>query len=137
MDDLIERLEAAESGSRELDALLWAHFHAENIKVLDWIEPYGGLAKTQVEFTVPPKRSAWVTSDRGPYRHAEPVSTSLDAALALAERVLGHTEMQIRIDQSGPASVAIEHGFASHVAVGLSPALVLCAAILKANQHDH
>jgi hypothetical protein len=156
-DSLIERLEAAEVGSRELDALMWAHFHPERVKVVTWHEPYGGSDKTQVWFKAPPGRRESVTNDRGPYPHATPATTSLDAALALAERVLPNTDERIAQpvvwagDGKGfwriPAAqinfairdAAAEGGFAIEAgktvrADATTPALALCIAILKAKE---
>lgn len=85
---LIERLEGAGEGSRELDALIWAHLHPERIKIAEFWACYTDPRLTCVSFTLPPKRTEWVTKKTGEYPHAQPVTTSLDAALALASRVL-------------------------------------------------
>jgi hypothetical protein len=90
LSDIIERLEKAEAGSRELDALIWCHFAA--VKYQSCNEPYGGGPLTQVVFTIPPKRARMVTGkghgSNPMYQHAEPVTTSVDAAISLAEKVL-------------------------------------------------
>jgi hypothetical protein len=133
MTDLIKRLEEAEAGSRELDALIWAHTHPEPVRVLDWNECYGDTARTQVRFKVLPGRRQNVTSARGLYPHAEPLTTSLDAALALAER-LGLSVSQILNEAlEGPSGEGIW-------ATGWNPdkphapqiAKFVCIAILKA-----
>lgn len=133
---LIERLEKAESGSRELDALIWAEVHPERIKVTGWNKPYGDqMDRTQVEFSTPPKRTRCVTSDQGPFSHAEPVTTSLDAALALASRVLPGWLWSAGTSDDGTAIAVLDDlnasgGFAESRAK--TPALALCIAILKA-----
>lgn len=117
---LIEKLEGAEVGSRELNA-----------KVCDATNPH----------------------DSGPYVHApsmmrafgyaSEVTTSLDAALALAERVLPGWRMHFLQDQDG---IYQTDNTATRWAVGIrkkrgpgnvqskaaTPALALCAAILRA-----
>lgn len=139
--DLIAKLEAAEVGSRELDALMWAAFRPERIKVTGWNKPYADdSGRTQVEFQLPPKRTRMVTGGMA-YPHAEPVTTSLDAALALAERVLPEWVWEIRLDREGASVqgapawwneglVAVDQDGVD--ATANSPALALCGAVLKA-----
>lgn len=90
LDSIIERLEKAEGGDREIDALIWCHF--AGVKYSGHNEPYGGGPLTQVSFTVPPKRARMVTGkghgSNPLYQHAEPVTASVDAAISLAEKVL-------------------------------------------------
>jgi hypothetical protein len=91
LTSLVEKLEKAEGPDTELDARIWAHF--AGVKYTGHNKPYGDVhGRTQVEFTVPPKRTSIVTNDgsfaKGPYRHAEPVTSSIDAAVSLAARVL-------------------------------------------------
>jgi hypothetical protein len=134
MTDLIKRLEEAEAGSRELDALIWAHFRPEKIKVTGWGKPYADESgRTQVEFHLPPKRTRTVTGGKSGMPHAEPVTTSLDAALALAEQ-LGLSVSQLLNDAlEGPSGEGIW-------ATGGNPdkphapqiAKFVCIAILKA-----
>ena len=90
---LIEKLEGAEVGSRELDAYVLFR--------LDY---------DQSEST-------------------PPVTTSLDAALALAERVLPYAEV---IAVSRTKSGGWGAGINGYVVYAATPALALCAAILRA-----
>jgi len=147
MTDLIKRLQEAEEGGRELDALIWAHTHPEPVRVLDWNECYGDTARTQVRFKVLPGRRENVTSARGPYPHAEPFTTSTDAAVALAERLgwrvrvmdasikgrfswcLESLDPRPGVDHETGATMIgtdFQYGF------GATLATALCAAILKA-----
>jgi len=134
---LIEKLEQAEVGSRELDVAIWAHLNPERIKVVEFWPAYTNLQLTAVSFTLPPKRTEHVTHDKGDYLHARPVTTSLDAALALAERTIkarGPIDMsimgsaQVVILAADPCANALSEAF------GNTPALALCAAILKAKE---
>lgn len=129
---LIARLEAAEKGSRELDAMIWAHFQPEAIKITGWNEPYGDTSgRTQVEFTLPPRRTRYVTDRRGSYVHAEPVTTSIDAALSLAERVL--PGMPCELFRNSPTEWGF-HFADQDTCYAPTPALALCAAILRAKE---
>jgi len=121
--DLIERLEGASVGSRELDFAVakasgsevregWAEFYADG--------DFGGSVKSY--------------------------TTSLDAALALAERVLPDHAMNVCKDQGPPegpqflwSSVVARHSLEGPVGrpgwwfgVSDTPAIALCIAILKA-----
>jgi hypothetical protein len=122
---LITRLEEAAEGSRELDAAIWYAVHEPDVD-------YPGIRTEQTEQG--PREvltcelgSKWA-DDVG---H---VTTSLDAALALAERVLpgwdfivGRTNGGLTIHaQVGPGEMQF----------GNTPALALCAAILRANHKD-
>lgn len=86
LSSLISRVEKATGPDRELDARIWAYF--AGVKYVSHNAPYGDVhGRTQVEYTVPPMRTRVVTNlPRTP--HAEPVTTSVDAAISLAERVL-------------------------------------------------
>ena len=96
---LIEKLEGAEVGSRELDCAIWT--------------ATGG----------------WDHVGRPPT-----FSTSLDVALALAERVLPGARMMVERfhDGKGWAMVQCAPGSAKIMTDGNTPALALCAAILRA-----
>lgn len=109
MQELIARLEAAEAGGVELDYLI-------DEALSEWRNIGGGFAVHKV--TGERRRSS--------FDYSAPVSTSLDAALALAER-LGldgfHTVYAALMnwkahDPRGPASQTLP--------------LALCIAILKA-----
>ena len=136
---LIEKLEGAEVGSRELDVAIWAHLHPDKLKVTEFWPAYVNHSLTAFAFTLPPKRTRIVTRDKGEYVHAQPVTTSLDAALALAERVL--------LGVSPGVSKNVFHAYwsawlhqnvdgACHLigdaSTSRTPALALCAAVLRA-----
>lgn len=127
---LIERLEAAEVGSRELDYAIMDALGYSNISdPRDAIECWRGLdGKARYENAV--------------------YSRSLDAALALAERVLPGHAMNVCKDQGPPdgpdfrwSSVIARHSLEGPVGrpgwwfgVSDTPALALCIAILKSKE---
>jgi len=82
---LIARLEAAEVGSRELDALIWLRFnrpeYSGGVKALEMRGWYDGRGHMILETDTGEE----VADDLGIGNY----TTSLDAALALAERVHG------------------------------------------------
>lgn len=105
--DLVERLTAAEAGSRELDAAIERRFADPSIAQPDMID--------------------WAQA-----RYTQ----SLDAALALAERVLpDHYRGPISMTVAGSGQAFIDHTDPCGLGVGAfgnTPALALCIAILKA-----
>lgn len=117
---LIEKLEGAEVGSRELDALV--HVAVANDPNTYVVEP-----SAESIFSHKP---GWYRTGNDLSCLADPVTTSLDAALALAER-LGH-------DVFGMMADVIERlerdGWSGFPAPGLQSALAryFCAAILRA-----
>lgn len=127
---LIARLEAAEVGSRELDAEIaramgWEVHNARRNGL--WVVPFGehDTCDPEAMFAL------------GNY------TTSLDAALALAERVLDGWRWSVQ--QLGPnyeASLTLPNGVfllssdTEVYAIGKNPALALCIAILKAKQGE-
>ena len=126
MTDLIKRLEEAEAGSRELDATLWYAIHEPDVD-------YPGIRTEQTEQG--PREvltcelgSKWA-DDVGRY------TTSLDAALALAERVISQRG-PIELSICGSAQAVIHHndpcGNPLAMVYGNTPALALCIAVLKA-----
>lgn len=129
MSGLVEKLETAEVGSRELDVAIWAHLQPERVKVVEYWSCYQDPRLTSVSFTLPPKRTERVTTHEGGYLHARPVTTSLDAALALAERVLPDAKV---IALSRTESAGWGAGVNGYVAYAPTPALVLCIAICRA-----
>ena len=61
LSSLISRVEKATGPDRELDARIWAHF--SGVKYVSHNAPYGDVhGRTQVEYTVPPKRTRVVTN---------------------------------------------------------------------------
>lgn len=127
---LIARLEAAEVGSRELDAHVWA---AANDYELLRFDGAGWLYKMHADDIQRHERTMYISS----------VTTSLDAALALAERVLPVFGWEIHYDEvSGGifawvgermAIYGLERG---HRGYANTPALALCIAILRAKQGE-
>lgn len=121
MQALIARLEAAEAGSAELDYLI-------DEALSEWRNIGGGFAVHKV--TGERRRNSFDCS--------APVTTSLDAALALAERVL--PGWQITLSTKGgemPPWVQIyplplEEDNYLDPEFAATPALALCIAILKA-----
>lgn len=121
--DLITKLEEAGEGSRGLDALVNLHFHRDR----EYLWSLSGLNA---------QRQAWKDRDldatvlRSPSEYGldRPVTTSLDAALALAERLgldgwntLYAAMMSWKAhDPRGPLSRSLP--------------LALCAAILRASE---
>jgi hypothetical protein len=128
MTNLIKRLEEAEAGSRELDC--------EIAVLLDGF------------FTLPPmweggpigygytdKSGVRISPGHGGDQLVRRYTTSLDAALALAERVLPGWCWMIERHKNGTATAWLHewnaYGEGEQV-VANTPALALCAAILKA-----
>lgn len=121
MGDLIERLEAATVGSRELDEAVTLLAFPE---MQDWPRGLDG-------------DGGW-TSPKDGRVYAPPYSRSLDSALALAERVLPGWCWLIERHKDGTGSVTLDEwsAYAEGSSVtGETPALALCCAILKALQH--
>lgn len=128
MSGLIERLEGAERGARELDGAVWYAVFEPDVD-------HGCL---HVEMTEQGPREAltcelgskWA-DDVGPY------TTSLDAALALAERVLPGFRKFIEIIGDGRGSVCMFEASDPtpqrwhHAATA---PLALCIAILRAHE---
>lgn len=135
MLELIERLEKAEAGSRELDGAVWYAAFEPDVE-------HGCLHVEQTEQG--PREvltcelgSKWA-DDVGPY------TTSLDAALALAERVLPDHDWSVGcLPVSDDADHEEHHHFGAllysrytkpydALGHGATPALALCIAILRA-----
>lgn len=138
MSDLISRLEGAERGSREFDALVSVALRLDCERNLpDDLQYLKAIRKDDycAEGTY------WYVCRSGmSLRTSEPVTTSLDAALALAERVIeDRGPININICLAGSAQVMIDHidpcGFPLALAVAPAPALALCVAIMKAVRH--
>lgn len=134
--ELVERLEVADRGSRELDGLV-------EVAIRDVQAARSGL-----------KREHWAKwrsnrdghiSDGHTFYDSAPVTTSIDAALALAERVLpgwqwtlgGPREKIAKSDDGRPFASLVRagpevanEGFVT--SPGNTPAVALCIAILKA-----
>lgn len=118
--DLVKRLEAGETG-REIDAEVFRHF-GYTIKM---IEGFGGGKF----LAYPPD---------GPER-CEParlaVSTSLDAAVALVERILPEAEWNIwPVREKGICHATIPSKGELYSVTAPTPAAALIAALLKAKE---
>jgi hypothetical protein len=121
MTDLIKRLEDAEAGSRELGLRVFERF--DLVDGERWTEADLDYALTDPDRTINPP----------------PLTTSLDAALALAERVLPGWGWEISHDDcigNYYAWVGKDfylHGPQEHLrGIQETPALALCIAVLKA-----
>jgi hypothetical protein len=135
---LIQRLEAAGEGSRELDALVNLRFHHDR----EYLWSLSGLNA---------QRPLWKDIDldktvlRCPSEYGldRPVTTSLDAALALAERVLPGWDWSVTTITTSFGGVKKVNALIVHpdhpsdkdistFGEANTPALALCAAILRA-----
>lgn len=141
---LIERLEAAEVGSRELDARVWSALFDLDCDFHELVVTtcYDGVDR---EVHRSSSGSTWVETFDPPMLG---FTTSLDAALALAERVLPGHAMNVCKDQGPPegpefrwSSVIARHSLEGPVGrpgwwfgVSDTPALAVCVAILKAKE---
>ncbi|WP_278070511.1 hypothetical protein [Brevundimonas sanguinis] len=126
--DLIARLEAAEVGSRELDALIWLRFnrpeYSGGVKALEMRGWYDGRGHMILETDTGEE----VADDLGIGNY----TTSLDAALALAERVLGEDQaLEILADEARAAHEDTINGCLKRV-----PIDVCINAILRAKQGE-
>lgn len=127
---LIERLEKAEAGSRELDC--WIGYHADLlVDDMSWREK---IDKFGIEHALNA-----ATSYSNVWRTQLPhYSTSIDAAVALVERLLpGWTIASIGQDDGKRWHAELRKGYrTSYSTVALAgsptPALALCLAALKA-----
>jgi hypothetical protein len=124
---LIERLEAAEVGSRELDVALWELFSAAKIE-RDLGSVRGTWPRGASDQEKSDRRVAFLAAN------APRVTTSLDAALSLAERVLPGRTFIIATGGEGLDRATIDGlGTAEDCQAATAP-LALCAAILRAKE---
>jgi hypothetical protein len=117
MTDLIKRLEKAEAGSRELDFAIMAHFGYTDIS-----DPRDAV-------------ECWRGPDGKSHFANATFSRSLDAALALAERVLPGLYMwNVEFDDEPTSTPASAKVYAKRDGQGYAAtaALALCIAILNA-----
>lgn len=122
--DLIERLEKAEGGSRELDVAICCAVHDGP----DWAK--------EAYFPLKGGIGLYTNGKGGPGLTAPCYTTSLDAALALAERVLPDARAQINTGTGWvrllTADGRYDYGFFAS-ARAATPALAMCIALLKAH----
>ena len=126
LSDLLEKVRACEGADRELDSAIEV--------AIRWIE----AARYGIK---PEHRASWRASAGGyvedPHTRYESarVTASLDAALALAERVLtkgGRPALQQASDGTWSASVGVQGGGRVCGLAAPTPALALLAALLTA-----
>ena len=137
LSDIIERLEKAEAGSRELDVHIAA---ALDIRP-DWlITAAGKLVAFKGALLWQYKGHRGTSMNGLPPVECDPFTTSVDAAISLAEKVLpGAYAIEVSADPSGcgakathwPKGLGGENENRSE-AVSQTMALALCRAILKA-----
>ena len=134
--ELVARLEAASVGSRELDAHVTVALRLGCKRGLPDDLQY--LQKVRKDDECAPGTYWYVCRSGKSLRTAEPVTTSLDAALALAERVLPEANcMGFDRDPKG-VDAYVSRNCVPRDEVWLvearaaTPALALCLAILKA-----
>lgn len=125
--ELIARLEAVEVGSMELDAAICI--------TLGYVGNNQGYSPLNVRIS--DGDDEWLDYELGPVPYTAPipdVSQSLDAALALAERVLPGCRCIAERDHdgSGWACVRVSEGADRFMADAKTTALALCISILKA-----
>lgn len=130
--ELIAKLESASEGSRELDAMIWLMFNRPDYK--------GGVKALEMRGWYDGRGHMILETDDGEEVADNlgigNVTTSIDAALALAERVLGRRRIVLSIGAKvsgvsiGEADLS-EDEQASAFAV--TPALAICAALLRAS----
>lgn len=120
MRDLIARLEAAEVGNNTLDDSVVIAAH--NGQMMDWYDEEAEQYAIQAE--------------DGSRVNVTPVTTSLDAALALMGRVLPDWDWQITkgADEMALVSIAPTCKVCGPEACAPTPALALCIAILRAKE---
>ncbi len=133
LTDLIERVEGATEGDRETDCELWALHHGLTLEwqgttlvageegVVGWIDP-GRLARnfyTNRAKTGPGSIPAY--------------TASLDAALALCERVLPGLWWNVGVCSADPLTYSADFSDGTEEP-GPTPALALILAMLKALQ---
>lgn len=131
---LIARLEAAEAGSRELDAEIWLRFNRP--------EYTGGVKALEMRGWHDGRGHLILETDDGEEVADElyigSATTSLDAALALAERVYpGFGWGCVQGSGERCAANVTPDGWASGVSgIASTPALALCIATLRAKQGE-
>ena len=114
--DLVERLESAAVGSRDLDLELWPLLTGDEVGRFGQYGPY------------------YVSPDNA-YIYLPAVTTSIDAALLLAERALAGCEWEMIKLDSG-CTVHLGDPNMCWDGEAATPALALCAAVLRARQPE-
>lgn len=123
LDDLIARLEAASGPDRQADRQI-----AKAIDPTTW--------RRATNWAAMPCGAPADTVERDALRWVPDYTTSLDAALALAERVLpGHGPIDMTVMGSAKVTIWSNEPCGRDLsdAFGHTPALALCIAVLKAH----
>ena len=124
LQELLERVEKAEGGDRAIDTALELLLLSATTKEFPGADPRSGLV------LILDAKERWVTCDADEY------TASIDAAVALVERMLPGWKVAIHIDTGGGAADAYvwnpESADPQHQAFGETPALALIAALLRA-----
>ena len=127
LEGLLERVNAAKGPDREIDARIWCHFEGKRFK-----EAWTGYRETtQVYYTEPPGRKLCVSQPDA----IAPVSSSVDAALGLVERMLPGCDWFIEMsrDYRQPYRVLVARDdYCSEAADHLTAPLCILAALLTA-----
>lgn len=134
MSSLIERLEAAETGSRVLDGEIWCA--TNGYEFVQW-DGAGCVYRTQPNGKI----------SHDPNNNFRAYSASLDAALGLANRILPGWDWSVTtittsfggIKRVNALIVHPDHPADSDILTfgeGETPALALCIAILRAAQEE-
>lgn len=132
---LIDRLSKLDGPDRGVDARIWCE-----VRGVVYLDHYPLIHETQVFYKEKGRRKEQVSGDDIP--HAALYTASVDAALALAERVLpGHTGgFQPGIESKTWATVYYASPVEVHEvakAKAATPAIALCIAILRAKEASH
>lgn len=141
MTGLVERLEKATGGDREIDVLLWREFGWSDVRdpernsVTDILGPDAQVMGATLAQAI----ERWPNDMAGVARNwnIPRLTASLDAALALVERVLPGWDIclsRVKGDEAATwnAVVGEPDSFSGSEASKPSPALALCLAALKA-----
>jgi hypothetical protein len=128
LTELLERVEAASGADRELDALIACHFVFKSLRpataadvILNYV-PRPGDIKTDMGFLM-----------------ADPYTASLDAALALVDRVLpGWCKSAVDLRPEPCEGYVWERGHVGNIqGKAPTPALAVLAAMLRALGDGH
>ncbi|WPM82757.1 hypothetical protein R5W60_16585 [Brucella pseudintermedia] len=138
MTDLITRLSKLVAPDREVDARIWCEVHG-----VAYVDHYALMHETQVIFKEKGKRKEQVSGDDMP--HAALYTASVDAAIALAERVLPGWKWRVGRTELFPNGWAYVHKYdpsncdrADEAACAdgkaANPAIALLIALLRAKE---
>lgn len=131
MTDLVERLEGAAAGSRELDGAIHRLFFPEDLIMTEAgsVGPVKRPCKREPLGDVPHLGDLMVAEMIG----VSGYSTSIDAAVALAEHVLEGCIVDLSIHPDRPSVGSVDFGQRLYASKAATPALALCAAVVRAH----